>query len=87
MALLARKARLERIAIDHGHNRSRSSAPTLEDRADSPGWGIAEGDSTKPGSPPGRPPIMAHKRILFHSAAREKILRFAFRMSYKLAVM
>jgi phytoene/squalene synthetase len=47
---IARLDRLERIVIDHTHDRSRESALHRKDRADSPGWWIAKGDSSQPGS-------------------------------------
>ena len=40
----------ERVGIDRAHDQSRESARHIEARADSPGWRIAEGDSTQPGS-------------------------------------
>ncbi len=43
-------APLERIGIDRAHDQSRESALHHKERADSPGWWIAKGDSNQPGS-------------------------------------
>jgi hypothetical protein len=45
---------IERIVIDPPHDQLRESALRIKAGADSPGWRIAEGDSTQPGSGPGR---------------------------------
>jgi len=47
-------AALERVAIDRAHDQSRESALPLKARPDSPGWRIAKGESTQPGSGLGR---------------------------------